>query len=138
MNLFRSSVLLLVAAGVFLAACDDGEPCGPGQELDRNYCIESSEPEEEPEEEVDSSDGGAGGMSSAAEAGDGDGDDMGETGEFGRVCTTDDECADPAPYCGIQPGSMEGTCTVQGCASSGTACPAGWKCLDFVDTCVVE
>jgi hypothetical protein len=50
-----------------------------------------------------------------------------ETG-FGATCTTDDHCADPAPYCAKSPMDTEGYCTVTGCSADAKLCPDGWTC----------
>jgi len=132
---------LLISFVVSVAGCDDGEPCGPDQYLEGNYCKDS--PEEsagdgdgDTDTDVDAK-GGAGGMDSGDADPElmGDGD-MEETGEFGRACTSDDECAEPAPFCAKQPGQDAGTCSVQGCATMGAQCPDGSTCLDFADVCI--
>lgn len=130
---------VLAGAGFGAAACTDDFPCDPGQVLKENQCID------DPSEPADGDASGAGGQAQAAADADTDADEDTDTdadaetdanGEFGRVCTVDEDCADPAPSCGLAPGASEGVCTALGCQSEGTACPDGWMCLSFADACI--
>jgi hypothetical protein len=112
-----------------LVACLDTEhPCDDDQVFAYGVCTPHGT---EPTGAAGAA-GAAGATGEGGEAGD-DGNDE-ATGEFGRVCDDDvthDDCADPAPYCAIQPGMKTGVCTVDGCIEDPDLCPEGWSCLDL-------
>ena len=107
----RAHWMFGVLAWGALVACLDDEPCDPGQVYQDNVCLAESEP---------TSDGGAGGAGSDV---------------LGAPCVDNvdhSDCAEPAPYCAIQPGE-DGYCVAivdEGCDNAGPeACPAGWECF---------
>ncbi|GEM_PF-2329326 len=126
---------------------DEDLRCDPGQELRGRACVAAAEPDaagaagQGAAVAGGSTNGGAGGVL----AGDGGagGGSGGPEGEFGAVCLEDAECAEPAPFCALQPGQPTGICTVTGCAADESLCPSGWYCLDLSsvgapDICVEE
>jgi len=105
----------LFALSLAPLSCTNDDPCGPGFELDRNFCIVENI-------------GGDSGEMTPEPPGD----------IFGKVCTSDDDCEDPAPNCGIRPGQTEGTCTILGCDTESLICPIGWECFALADACIEE
>jgi len=122
---------LLVAAAFAGGCSDDGKPCDPNQIYHDNLCSPKPPPEAGPPEMPD-------GEVPDAEVVDGEiTDTTNETappvGMFGKVCMMSGdspECAEPAPYCAIQPGGTMGYCTAINCKTNPTVCPANWMCFD--------
>jgi hypothetical protein len=106
-----------------VCGCGSDPKCDPGQTEKAGVC-------------VDENDDAAGGTSSNASGSAGETTTQGQAGSpggsaeegFGTTCTTNDDCADPAPYCAKSPMDTTGYCTVTGCMADATLCPAGWTC----------
>lgn len=139
----RGSLAASLCLCLLAWSCSIDTPCDPGQVLDRNYCVEL------PEGDGDGDGAATGGNNAGGEAAvGGEGGEATtpepepepEAGEFGRICTTGDDCDAPAPYCAISPFSEDGkgVCSAQGCDTAGVECPEGWSCLDFADTCTED
>jgi len=110
---------------LLLACLDDKHPCDDGQVFADGVCS--------PRDTEPAAEAGAGGMP-PVEAGAGGAGEANDLGEFGRECDDDvthADCAEPAPYCAIQPGMDVGTCTTTGCVEHPEVCPDGWGCLDL-------
>lgn len=100
-------LLLLLAAG---AACSESTPCDEDQELRSNgYCYPAKDAA------VTATEPGEAGASASP---------------FGRVCSSDNDCAAPASLCAIQKGPP-GFCSAIGCDLDPAICPAGWSCMDL-------
>lgn len=109
---------MMIAMLVFLVAggCATSADCDPDQELRQGMCFA-----------VDVDAGATGGADEC------DGVDGG-TGMFGATCTdgaNHSDCDCPAPYCAIEPGMSEGTCTRTGCIEHPERCPDGYRCVDL-------
>jgi hypothetical protein len=118
---------LLVLKALVLVGCYDDDPCDPDQELRDGACV--AVVEDAPEGSgtsgaggADNSPGGAGATAGGAPAAD-----------FGDDCTEHGDCADPVPYCALQPGQAVGYCTATGCVppEDTSVCPDGWGCMDL-------
>ena len=128
---------LVVSAGLVAGCSSDGKDCDAGQVMQNNVCVPAT-----------SGTGGSGGTGGSAGGGTGGTDgsaggqtdtgtqtDTGAAGPtWGTTCTTSGanspECAAPASYCGIQPGTSSGYCTALDCKTNTTLCPSGWTCFD--------
>jgi hypothetical protein len=106
--------------------CSSNNSCDSGQVLQDNVCVAGGAGGSIGAGGSPSGTGGSEALPDAATA-----DDGGTP--FGRTCVQSGispECADPAPYCGIQPGTTVGYCTVTGCTANPSLCPSTWSCFD--------
>ena len=119
---------LLVATAIAGGCSDDGKPCDPNQIYHNNLCspkpvvVPEAGPPDMPDAEV--VDG---------EITDATNETAPPVGMFGKVCMMSGdspECAEPAPYCAVQPGGTMGYCTAINCKTNPTVCPANWTCFD--------
>lgn len=145
------AALVVLGAGGGGPGCDlvfdEDLRCGPGQQLQGRACVAAAEADAAGAAGQGAGDAGGsvnGGAGGAPAAGSGAGGEPGAPeGEFGATCVEDAECAEPAPFCAVQPGQPIGICTVTGCAADASLCPSGWYCLDLTsvgaeDICVEE
>lgn len=105
------------------AGCAADATCDPGQELRGGYCFPVTadagpRPDSTPP-------GDAGGDTCEPDAG---------PDTIGRPCTDNidhSECDCSAPYCAINPGMTQGTCTRTDCIEYPERCPVGYACMDL-------
>lgn len=105
---------VLAAASAALAACEDDSPCDPGQVYRNSACYPAP-----------TATGGSTGNPGDGAAG----ETSGETSQFGKSCTSQDECGGDAPICGAPQLPM---CTQINCAegeANAGACPPDWMCI---------
>ena len=117
----RSAWLIGCFASLMTIACEDDDPCDPGQVYQDGVCLGA----QYTSSGTSGAAGASGDASTAGSAG------APSVGEFGTVCTDAEGCAEPAPYCAIQLGQTEGFCTMTGCIEQPTVCPGGWDCVDL-------
>ena len=53
--------------------------------------------------------------------------------QFGRLCSTAQECACDTDFCATNPGESVGFCTIVDCLSAPESCGVGFVCLDVSD-----
>jgi hypothetical protein len=120
--------LMLMASALALPGCYDDDPCDPGQKLENGACVAVVEDVSE-----DSGASGAGGAGNSQAGGAGDNAGGAPAADFGDACSEHGDCADPVPYCALQPGQEIGYCTATGCnpPEDTDVCPDGWGCMDL-------
>jgi hypothetical protein len=122
----RSASAVLVAISLVSGCSDDGKPCDPNQIYQNRLCLPAPVPPPEAgaPDDVETVDG---------EITDAVAETAPPMGMFGKACMMAGdtaECAAPAPYCAVRPGTTDGYCTAINCKADPTICPLGWTCFD--------
>ncbi|HKU42378.1 MAG TPA: hypothetical protein VJR89_29670 [Polyangiales bacterium] len=116
--------MVVLAMGLWFAACEADEPCDEGQTHTQGACTPKQPAKDAASDEPDTgpkqTDSGSGGGAC--------GEDRSVT--LGKACADDDGCNCSAPYCAKQPGQPMGTCTVF-CKPMPDDCPEGYRCFDL-------
>ena len=107
------SIMPLLFAVFWAAACDPSDPCDPGQYEDHGACYSLSARGDGGSDD----DAGADGADAAARSYSG----------FGKPCKQAADCTAAAPSCGAP---MSPVCTAVNCMGDPGVCPPSWTCFD--------
>ncbi len=114
---YKLSLPMIVVLVLCWSSCslDDDDRCGEGFIWENNTCY--------PVQEQDTTPVPDGGTDTDTDLPSG----------MGKVCTeAGGECAnEEADYCVLQPGNLEGYCSLQDCIADPNNCPGTYICCDF-------
>lgn len=116
----RGTVLTvsLYALSLALSACDPSDPCDPGYYADHGACFRLNQHLDAGGDVDDIDD---------ADAGETYGQAPFDADDFGKTCSSFDDCSGSAPVCGAP---MFPLCTAINCLEGAAQCPSDWQCLD--------